>query len=129
MDAGFPDKSFNRERTEVILGRGTYVSRGLVTVLHHGIAIPQAVAVLRELHPEYSREELEAIEQRLRSGVPPFNSETAPGLVPSVMAGLIANRLDLRGANFVVDAACASALVASPNRHSKPAWQASATPS
>lgn len=112
VDAGFPEKPFNRERTEVILGRGTFVSRGLVTVLHHGITIPQAIRVLNELHPEYSMEELEAIEQRLRSSVPPFNAETAPGLVPNIMAGLIANRLDLRGPNFVVDAACASALVA-----------------
>ncbi|MBW2602904.1 MAG: polyketide synthase dehydratase domain-containing protein [Deltaproteobacteria bacterium] len=112
VDSGFPEKPLNRERTEVILGRGTYVSRGLVTVLHHGISIPETLRVLRELHPEYSVKELEAIEQRLRSSVPPFNSETAPGLVPNIMAALIANRLDLRGSNFVVDAACASALVA-----------------
>jgi acyl transferase domain-containing protein/phosphopantetheinyl transferase/acyl carrier protein len=112
VDAGFPDKPFNRERTEVILGRGTYVSRGLVTVLHHGAAIHLALDLLKKLHPEYTEEQLEGIEKQLRASVPPFSSETAPGLVPSVMAGLVANRLDLRGANYVVDAACASALVA-----------------
>jgi acyl transferase domain-containing protein len=31
-DAGFPKMPLNRERTEVILGRGTYVNRGYVGV-------------------------------------------------------------------------------------------------
>ncbi|MFQ5902908.1 MAG: beta-ketoacyl synthase N-terminal-like domain-containing protein, partial [Candidatus Binatia bacterium] len=112
IDAGFPGKPLNGERTEVILGRGTYVNRGYVTVLQQGFVVDQTIRLLRELHPEYSVEELESIKQRLKAGLPPFNAETAPGLVPSIMASRIANRLDLRGPNFVVDAACASALIA-----------------
>jgi len=115
LDAGLREKPFNRERVEVILGRGTYVSRGLVTVLHHGFSIHQILHVLKELHPEYTPEQLKTLRDRLKSSIPPFTPETAPGLVPSVMAGLVANRLDLRGANYVVDAACASALVAAQN--------------
>lgn len=112
VDAGFPDKPIDRERAEVILGRGTYVSRGYVTVFQQGLAVHQTLSLLSELYPEISSQELQFIEKRLKSNLPPFNAETAPGLIPSVMAGLIANRLDLRGPNLVVDAACASALVA-----------------
>src|SRR5262249_5190871 len=50
--------------------------------------------------------------RELKATLPPFNAETAPGLVPNVMCGRIANRLDLRGPNYTVDAACASSLVA-----------------
>ena len=112
MDAGYPEKPLNRERTGVILGRGTYVSRGYVSVFQQGLAVRQTIRLLKELHPEYSEQELAFIREKLKAGIPPFNSETAPGLVPSIMAGIIANRLDLKGPSYVVDAACASALLA-----------------
>ena len=44
--------------------------------------------------------------------LPPMNSDTAPGLVPNVMTGRIANRLNLKGPNYLVDAACSSSLLA-----------------
>ncbi len=39
-DAGFPDIPINRERTEVILGRGTYVNRALMNLHQHGFYTP-----------------------------------------------------------------------------------------
>ena len=112
IDAGFPDKPFNRERTEVILGRGSFVNRGYITLLQRSLIVDQTIRILSELHPEHTKEELQVIKKHIKASLPPFNSETAPGLVPSVMSGLIANRLDLRGPNFIVDAACASGLIA-----------------
>ena len=38
--------------------------------------------------------------------------ETVPGLIPNIIVGRIANRLDLMGPTYTVDAACASSLVA-----------------
>jgi acyl transferase domain-containing protein/phosphopantetheinyl transferase len=112
IDAGFPEKPFNRERTEVILGRGTFVNRGYIGLLQRSLVVDQTISILSELHPEYAREELQLIKEHIKAGLPPFNAETASGLAPSVMSGLIANRLDLRGRNFIVDAACASGLIA-----------------
>lgn len=111
-DAGYLDKKFNREATEVIIGRGTYVNRGNTTVVQHGLVIEQVLRLLRQLHPEHTDEELEQIRRNLVASLPPFTAETAPGLVPNIISGRIANRLDLMGPNFVVDAACASSLVA-----------------
>src|SRR6185369_7472238 len=41
-----------------------------------------------------------------------WHEESFPGLLGNVVAGRIANRLNLRGTNCVVDAACASSLSA-----------------
>ena len=111
-DAGLSERDFNRERTAVILGRGTYVNRAGTTVFQHAIASEQLIHVLRKLRPEYAEAELQEIKRELKQQLPPFNAETAPGLVPSVMCGRIANRLDLMGPAYAVDAACASSLVA-----------------
>ncbi len=111
-DAGVPDLPLNRERTEVILGRGTFVNRGYTSLHQHGLFIDQTLMILRQLFPEYSADELARIRQRLREQLPPFNAQIAPGLVSTIMTGRVANRLDLQGCNFSVDAACASSLIA-----------------
>ncbi|MHC4455468.1 MAG: beta-ketoacyl synthase N-terminal-like domain-containing protein [Planctomycetota bacterium] len=111
IDAGFPDKPFNRERTEVILGRGTFVNRGFIGLMQRGMVLDQTIRLLKQLHPEHTDDELASIEDMLKAQLPPFTPETAAGLCHNVMAGIIANRLNLRGANLVIDAACASALI------------------
>lgn len=111
-DAGYLQRSFDKERTEIILGRGTYANRGFVTVLQHTFALDQLIHILSQLHPEHSPVDLAEIKARLKESLPPFNAETAASLPHSVMCGRIANRLDLMGPAFSVDAACASALIA-----------------
>jgi acyl transferase domain-containing protein len=111
-DAGYNDIGKFRERTEVIIGRGTYVNRGNATAMQHSMVLDSVLGVLRQLHPEYTDEELGTIRKELKSTLPPFHADTAPGLVPNIISGRIANRLDLMGANYIVDAACASSLVA-----------------
>jgi acyl transferase domain-containing protein/acyl carrier protein len=46
------------------------------------------------------------------SRLPEWGDETFPGLLFNVVAGRVANRLNLKGASFTVDAACASSLAA-----------------
>jgi acyl transferase domain-containing protein/phosphopantetheinyl transferase len=111
-DAGYLERAFPRERTEVVLGRGTYVNRGITSVYQHALAVNQTIEVLRTLLPDYPAERLEALKRDLKAQLPPFNSETAPSLAHSVMCGRIANRLDLMGAAYTVDAACSSSLIA-----------------
>ncbi len=62
--------------------------------------------------PHLDAEQLAQMRALLASKIPPMNSDTAPGLVPNVMTGRIANRLNLRGPNYLVDAACSSSLLA-----------------
>jgi acyl transferase domain-containing protein len=114
-DAGFGELPFNKEKFEVILGRGTYVNRGYVNLLQHGLVVDQTLALLKQLHPDIAAETLADIKSSLKSSLPPFSTETAPGLASSVMTGIIANRMDLKGRTYTVDAACASALIALEN--------------
>ncbi len=101
-----------RERTEVIIGRGTYVNRGNTTAIQHSVVVDSVMRILQQLHPEHTADELAEIRRNLKSSLPPFHADTAPGLVPNIITGRIANRLDLMGPNYLVDAACASSLVA-----------------
>jgi acyl transferase domain-containing protein/phosphopantetheinyl transferase len=111
-DAGYLESPKEHARTEVILGKGTYINRGNMTVGYHGLIVEQVLQVLRNLHPEYSDAELNSIKQEIKASLPPFSADTAPALIGNIIAGRIANRLDLMGPAFTVDAACASALLA-----------------
>ena len=54
----------------------------------------------------------EDVVQRISDSYVPWQENSFPGLLGNVVAGRIANRLDLHGTNCVVDAACASSLSA-----------------
>ena len=44
--------------TGVVLGHGTYVNRGFVTVVQHAFVVEQVAAVVHALQPEHTPEEL-----------------------------------------------------------------------
>lgn len=111
-DAGYLDRPFDRKRTGLILGHGLTLERGQITCLQHGQVVDQTMDILKRLHPETSKAELQAIKQELKANLPPFKAETCPGLISNILTGRIANRLDLQGPSYTVDAACASSLIA-----------------
>jgi acyl transferase domain-containing protein/phosphopantetheinyl transferase len=101
-----------RERTAIMLGKGTYLNGGNAIAVQRGLVIGQTLDLVRSLHPEHTEEELEQLRRELERVLPPLAPETVPGLIPNVVVGRIANRLDLMGPAYTVDAACASSLVA-----------------
>jgi acyl transferase domain-containing protein/phosphopantetheinyl transferase (holo-ACP synthase) len=111
-DAGYSRGGYDPERAGVILGRGTYVNRGYSTVMQHGMVVDQTLEALRAARPDIGEEELATVRKALKAQLPAFNAEMAPGVVPNVTTGMIANRLDLMGPNYIIDAACASSLIA-----------------
>ncbi len=111
-DAGAPEIPINRAKTGVILGRGLFVNRGWVAVFQRTVAVDQLVHVLGQLEPDRSPEDLDTIRRELKKRLPPANADTFPGLVHSALVGRIANRLDLHGPAYTVDAACSSTLLA-----------------
>ena len=111
-DAGYLKRPFNRQNTGIILGRGTYINRGYNTLLQHGQIVDQTLDLLTQLLPNLDSDTYSKIRSELKASLPPFTAEMAPGLVPNVITGRIANRLDIQGPNYIVDAACASSLVA-----------------
>jgi acyl transferase domain-containing protein/phosphopantetheinyl transferase (holo-ACP synthase) len=112
-DAGATDLSAEvRARTAVIFGKGTYLNGGNAIALQRGLVIGQTLDLLRQLDPWRSEEELERLRGELQRVLPALGPETVPGLIPNIIVGRIANRLDLMGPAYTIDAACASSLVA-----------------
>jgi len=111
-DAGLDRRPFPRERTEIILGHGTYVNAGTVNWIQQGFVLNQTLALVRTLLPGAGEKEIAEIERSLRAGLPALTSENIPGMIPNILTGRIANRFDLMGDNYIVDAACASSTVA-----------------
>ena len=111
LDAGYLGDTVDHSRTGIILGHSTYLHRGQATVVQHGIVLDQTVELFRQIYPDLVEDDLRRIKQLLKSKLPQFSADTAPGLVPNVMTGRIANRLNLMGPNYLIDAACASSLL------------------
>ena len=95
-DAGYHDREFPREKTSVILG----LSGGLGDV---GLQY----AVRSMLQQFISKPPAELLQE-----LPEWTEDSFAGLLLNVAAGRVANRFDLGGVNFSVDAACASSLAA-----------------
>ena len=94
-DAGYADRAFDRERASVVFG----AEGGTDQSAAHGF---------RALFPAYVGE----MSSELDEWLPRISEDTFPGLLTNVIAGRVANRLDLGGRNLTVDAACASSLAA-----------------
>jgi acyl transferase domain-containing protein/phosphopantetheinyl transferase len=111
-DAGYGKKLPEGNGVEVILGRAATVNRGSLSGLQYGLILDQTLTILKQLHPEYTEQDLQTIKKELRSSLPPTGVEVVPGLVTNIITGRIANRFDFMGSNYTVDAACASSLIA-----------------
>ncbi len=116
LDYGYPDRPLDGDRTAVVLGNA------MAGDMHY-------LTSLRAYYPEYAEELTEApsfaglsndlrtaILGELHAGVrnrfPDITEDTMPGELGNIIAGRVANLYNFHGPNFVVDAACASALAA-----------------
>jgi acyl transferase domain-containing protein/NAD(P)H-dependent flavin oxidoreductase YrpB (nitropropane dioxygenase family) len=106
-DAGLDRRPFPKERTATIFASGGMNDLGTIYIFRTLLAhyLPKV--------PGLSDSAREQIMQTLyRHELPQWTEDSFPGFLGNVVAGRVANRLDLKGANFVVDAACASSLAA-----------------
>ena len=106
-DAGYgADRDFDRARTSVLLGvTGT---QELVIPLGARLGHPMW---RRAMHAAgVSEDVIQTVIGTMADAYVPWQENSFPGLLGNVVAGRIANRLNLRGTNCVVDAACASSL-------------------
>ncbi|MEZ5782456.1 MAG: beta-ketoacyl synthase N-terminal-like domain-containing protein [Rhizobiaceae bacterium] len=111
-DAGYDSKPFSRDRTGVIVGRGNYVSAGVLRLEQHVRLLPQVERTLRDLFPDLPESVIDAARTKLQKELSHYGPDVASGLIPNLVASRLANRLDLHGPAFTIDAACASAAIA-----------------
>jgi acyl transferase domain-containing protein/phosphopantetheinyl transferase len=111
-DAGSPHERVDPSKVAVILGRGGYVGDGVARLDQRVRTAQQLVEALRSLVPGIGEAELARVRAEFTERLGPERPESSIGLVPNLAASRIANRFDLRGAAYTVDAACASSLIA-----------------
>ena len=109
-DAGFSENhEFDHEHTGVILGV-VGISSKLFTPLMSRLQYPVWEKAL--LSSGISHEDTNNIIGKIKKAYVNWEENSFPGTIVNVIAGRIANRMDLGGTNCVVDAACGSSLAA-----------------
>ncbi len=104
-DAGYEQRPFCRERTAVVFGAG-----GGSSDLANAFGFRGMLAHFLGRKPGLP--DPGSLASALQDVLPRWCEDTFPGVLINVIAGRIANRFDFGGANFTVDAACASSLAA-----------------
>ncbi len=115
-DYGYPQRPLNTDNTGVILG--TAMGGDASYISHLRVAFPEYANALNEVS-EYQRlptalQETILAQWQARIGdlIPEITEDTMPGELPNIVSGRVANILNLRGPNFITDAACASSFAA-----------------
>jgi acyl transferase domain-containing protein len=99
LDAGYNERKFPRDKTSVILANAGH---GPITALYS----------LRSMLGWKLDGLDEETTDQIKSVLPEWTEDSFAGYLGNVAAGRVANRFDLKGINFSIDAACASSLAA-----------------
>ena len=102
-------------KTGVILGTiaGERQNKNVLRVRKGLLA--EIIENCKAVDSENSKNIAQALVESIREKIPENNEDTTPGLLSNIISGRIANHFGLNGANYVVDASCASAVVAIHN--------------
>ncbi|MBP6787789.1 MAG: acyltransferase domain-containing protein, partial [Candidatus Promineofilum sp.] len=115
-DYGYPERPLDTERTGVILG--TAMGGELHYTSSQRIFFPEYVRWLRnapefhKLSPATQTALVDQFHNALQQDIPPITEDTMPGELANIISGRVANILNLRGPNYITDAACASSFAA-----------------
>ena len=116
-DSGYLNKDFDRERCAVILGNamgGDLRDRTNLRVAHAEFDMVMRQVMMEMASGKLSQTDMEKIselvEDRFKETLPTITEDSMPGELANVVAGRVASEFNLRGPNFITDAACASSL-------------------
>jgi malonyl CoA-acyl carrier protein transacylase len=115
-DYGYPQRPLDTERTATIIGTAMggelhYQSNTRIVFPEYANALT-SVAEFQAL-PVATREAiLTSWHGQIDALIPPITEDSMPGELPNIVSGRVANMLNLRGPNFITDAACASSFAA-----------------
>jgi acyl transferase domain-containing protein len=111
-DAGIDTADLGGCTVGVILGRGGYLTPAMTRLGRRARDAEQLSAILRQVLPGLPEADVERVKDAFSASAGLHGPEAAIGVVPNLTASRIANRLDLHGPAYTLDAACASSLLA-----------------
>jgi acyl transferase domain-containing protein/acyl carrier protein len=115
-DYGYPKRPLDPDRIAVILGNAMAGEKHYFTALR--VYFPEYATELAEassfatLPSELRRKISEEMHEGITHRIPDITEDSMPGELANCIAGRIANTFNFHGPNYVVDAACASAMAA-----------------
>ncbi|MBF0240214.1 MAG: SDR family NAD(P)-dependent oxidoreductase [SAR324 cluster bacterium] len=101
-------RNYDRNKMGIVLGLG--VGQKLIGPLISRLQYPVLAKVLKSVGA--SDADIENVVEKFKKAYIRWEENSFPGMLGNVVAGRIANRLDLGGINCATDAACASSLAA-----------------
>ncbi|MGO9558703.1 MAG: SDR family NAD(P)-dependent oxidoreductase [Acidimicrobiales bacterium] len=116
VDYGYPERPLDNERVAVVFGNAMAGERHYQTVMR--ISFPELAAELgdapsfRALPIDVQKAIAAELGDLVGKRYPEITEDTMPGELSNCIAGRVANLFNFRGPNYVVDAACASAMAA-----------------
>ena len=116
VDYGYPGRPLDNERVAVVFGNAMAGEQHYQTVMR--ISFPELAAELgdapsfRALPIDVQHAVTAELGDLIGKRYPEITEDTMPGELSNCIAGRVANLFNFRGPNYVVDAACASAMAA-----------------
>ncbi|MFG5856787.1 polyketide synthase, partial [Dysgonomonas sp. Shenzhen-Wh21] len=111
-DASVFEKNISLKKCALVIGKGAYVGSAIWRAMDIVHVSHQITEVVKKALPDLSDEELDKIKEHYQTSRGRYQADSMPGLIPNLIASLISNKLDMQGPSYVVDAACASSLIA-----------------
>ena len=111
-DANIFKKKISLQKCCFILGRGDFVSTAAYRVAEYIYHATYLEIIAKNICPGIQEEELDKIRKEFQSKLGRYQADTAFGVMSNIIASLTANKFDMKGPAYTLDAACASSLIA-----------------
>ena len=112
IDAGVFKKGIPLQQSSIIIGKGNF--SGLIQLRSMEIVriAQQFGELLKSALPSLTDDDISKVKKAYQEKQGRYHADMATGTMPNLIASLVANRFDMHGPAYVVDAACASGIVA-----------------
>ena len=111
-DAGVFAKNTPLQNCCFIMGKGNYAGTTSYTLAQHIYMAAMLESIAENLCPGIGEDDLEKIRKEYQAKLARYQSDTVAGAMPNLVVSQAANRFDMKGPAYTIDAACASSLIA-----------------
>jgi acyl transferase domain-containing protein/phosphopantetheinyl transferase len=111
-DANILEKELPLQNCSIIIGKGNFSGPVPMRSLEIIRSSRQLINILKLALPELTDKDLDKVRKAYQERQGRYQPDMAIGTMPNLVASLVANRYDMHGPAYTVDAACASGILA-----------------